>query len=83
MNAKDRERMDEFGDKLNHLDKKIQSISDALLDDERTSRIGLISDVEQIRKDLQIVMSAYRIGKWIIISISTIFLGLIGNNFRE
>tara|TARA_R110000764_G_scaffold64762_1_gene136093 strand:- start:688 stop:939 length:252 start_codon:yes stop_codon:yes gene_type:complete len=83
MNVKDRERMDEFADKLNHLDNKVQNIYDALLDDERTSRIGLISEVEQMRKDLQVVMSAYKIGKWVVIAIATMFLGLLGNTFRE
>jgi len=82
MNAKDRERMDEFADKLNHLDNKVQNIYDALLDDERTSRIGLISEVEQMRKDLQVVMSAYRIGKWVVIAIATMFLGLLGHSIR-
>ena len=82
MNVKDRERMDEFADKLNHLDNKVQNIYDALLDDERTSRIGLISEVEQMRKDLQVVMSAYKIGKWVVIAIATMFLGLLGHSIR-
>lgn len=79
MNAQDRERMDEFGDKLNHLDKKLQRISDALLDDERTSKIGIISEVEQLRKDMQIIMSTYRAGRWFFITIITMFLGLMGH----
>jgi|TARA_R110000823_G_C15541105_1_gene458136 hypothetical protein len=83
MNIKDRERMDEFGDKLNHLDRKIQGIHDALLDDERTSKIGLISEVEQMSKDLQVIMSAYKIGKWLVAIIITMFLSLLGHTFKS
>jgi|TARA_R110002096_G_scaffold72462_2_gene172661 hypothetical protein len=79
MNVKDREQMEEFRDKLNSLDKKVQGISDALLDDERTSRIGVISEVEQMRKDMQTVMRAYKICKWIIVTVSTFVLGLLGH----
>jgi len=79
MNVKDREQFEELSNKLNSLDMKVQGISDALLDDERTSRIGVISEVEQIRKDMQIIMSAYKISKWVVISITTIILGLLGN----
>ena len=57
MNAQDRKTMDEFGDKLGHLDKKLQRISDALLDDERTTKIGTISKVEQIEKDMDTLLS--------------------------
>ena len=71
--------MDEFGDKLNHLDKKVQGIYDALLDDERTSKIGVISEVEGLRKDMQTIMQAYKMGKWVIVTISTIILGLLGH----
>jgi len=74
--------MDEFGDKLNHLDKKIQRISDALLDDERTSKIGIISEVEQLRKDMQTIMSTYKAGRWLFIAIVTMFLGLLGHSIR-
>ena len=83
MNIKDRERMDEFGDKINNLDKKIQGIYDALLDDERTSKIGLISEVEQMSKDLQVIMSAYKIGKWLLAIIITMFLSLLGHTFKN
>ena len=83
MNVKDRERMDEFGDKINNLDRKIQGIYDALLDDERTSKIGLISEVEQMSKDLQIIMSAYKIGKWLVAIIVTMFLSLVGHTFKN
>lgn len=82
MNIKDRERMDEFGDKLNHLDKKLQRISDALLDDERTSKIGIISEVEQLRKDMRTIMSTYKAGKWLFISVITMFFGLLGHSIR-
>ena len=75
--------MDEFGDKLNHLDRKIQGIYDALLDDERTSKIGLISEVEQMSKDLQIIMSAYKVGKWLLAIIITMFLSLLGHTFKS
>ena len=71
--------MDEFGDKLNDLDKKVQGIYDALLDDERTSKIGVISEVEGLRKDMQTIMQAYKIGKWVIVTITTIILGLLGH----
>ena len=74
--------MDEFGDKLNHLDKKLQRISDALLDDERTSKIGIISEVEQLRKDMQTIMSTYKAGRWLFIAIVTMFLGLLGHSIR-
>ena len=83
MNIKDRERMDEFGDKINNLDKKIQGIYDALLDDERTSKIGLISEVEQMSKDLQVIMSAYRVGKWLLAIIVAMFLSLVGHTFKN
>tara|TARA_B110000285_G_scaffold155701_1_gene173724 strand:- start:525 stop:782 length:258 start_codon:yes stop_codon:yes gene_type:complete len=83
MNIKDRERMDEFGDKINNLDKKIQGIYDALLDDERTSKIGLISEVEQMSKDLQVIMSAYKVGKWLLAIIVAMFLSLIGHTFKN
>ena len=83
MNAKDRERMDEFGDKINNLDRKIQGIYDALLDDERTSKIGLISEVEQMSKDLQVIMSAYKIGKWLLAIIVAMFLSLVGHTFKN
>tara|TARA_R110000796_G_C14445532_1_gene422809 strand:+ start:197 stop:463 length:267 start_codon:yes stop_codon:yes gene_type:complete len=83
MNVKDRERMDDFGDKINHLDKKVQRISDALLDDERTSKIGTISKVEQIEKDMEILLSAYRIGKWMIISLLTTLLAVLGTGFKS
>ena len=79
MNIKDRERMDEFEDKLNDLDKKVQGIYDALLDDERTSKIGVISEVEGLRKDMQTIMQAYKIGKWVIVTITTVILGLLGH----
>ena len=79
MNIKDRERMDEFGEKLNDLDKKVQGIYDALLDDERTSKIGVISEVEGLRKDMQTIMQAYKIGKWVIVTITTVILGLLGH----
>ena len=82
MNIKDRERMDEFGDKINNLDRKIQGIYDALLDDERTSKIGLISEVEQMSKDLQIIMSAYKVGKWLLAIIVAMFLSLVGHTFK-
>ena len=75
--------MDEFGDKLNHLDRKIQGIHDALLDDERTSKIGLISEVEQMSKDLQVIMSAYKIGKWLLAIIVAMFLSLVGHTFKN
>ena len=74
--------MDEFGDKLNHLDKKLQRISDALLDDDRTSKIGIISEVEQLRKDMQIIMSTYKAGRWLLLAIVTMFLGLLGHSIR-
>ena len=83
MNIKDRERMDEFGDKINNLDRKIQGIYDALLDDERTSKIGLISEVEQMSKDLQIIMSAYKVGKWLLAIIVAMFLSLVGHTFKN
>jgi len=83
MNIKDREKMNEFGDKLNRLDRKIQGIHDALLDDERTSKIGLISEVEQMSKDLQIIMSAYKIGKWLLAIIVAMFLSLVGHTFKN
>ena len=79
MNAKERETIKELSEKINRLDKKVQGISDALLDDERTSRIGVISEVEQIRKDINSIMSVYRIVKWVIISVATIALALMGN----
>ena len=75
--------MDEFGDKINNLDKKIQGIYDALLDDERTSKIGLISEVEQMSKDLQVIMSAYKVGKWLLAIIVAMFLSLIGHTFKN
>ena len=75
--------MDEFGDKINNLDKKIQGIYDALLDDERTSKIGLISEVEQMSKDLQVIMSAYKIGKWLLAIIVAMFLSLVGHTFKN
>lgn len=71
--------MDEFGEKLNDLDKKVQGIYDALLDDERTSKIGVISEVEGLRKDMQTIMQAYKIGKWVIVTITTVILGLLGH----
>ena len=83
MNVKDRERMDEFGDNIKDLDNKVQGIYDALLDDKRTSKIGLISEVNQMRKDLQLIMSAYRIGKWLLAIIVTMFLSLLGHTFKE
>jgi len=83
MNVKDRERMGEFANKLNRLDRKIQGISDALLDDERTSKIGLISEVEQMSKDLQVIMSAYRVGKWLLAIIVAMFLSLVGHTFKN
>ena len=83
MNVKDRERMGEFANKLNRLDRKIQGISDALLDDERTSKIGLISEVEQMSKDLQVIMSAYRVGKWLLAIIVAMFLSLVGHTFKS
>ena len=79
MNAKERETIKELSEKINRLDKKVQGISDALLDDERTSRIGVISEVEQIRKDINSIMSVYRIVKWVIISVGSIALALMGN----
>ena len=75
--------MDEFGDKINNLDKKIQGIYDALLDDERTSKIGLISEVEQMSKDLQVIMSAYKVGKWLLAIIVAMFLSLVGHTFKN
>jgi len=79
MNAKERETIKELSEKINLLDKKVQGISDALLDDERTSRIGVISEVEQIRKDINSIMSVYRIVKWVVISVGSIALALMGN----
>ena len=75
--------MDEFGDKINNLDRKIQGIYDALLDDERTSKIGLISEVEQMSKDLQVIMSAYKVGKWLLAIIVAMFLSLVGHTFKN
>jgi hypothetical protein len=83
MNIKDRERMDEFGDNIKNLDNKVQGIYDALLDDERTSKIGLISEVEQMRKDLQLIMSAYKVGKWLLAIIVAMFLSLVGHTFKN
>ena len=54
-----------------------------MLDDERTSKIGLISEVEQMSKDLQVIMSAYKIGKWLVAIIITMFLSLLGHTFKS
>ena len=82
--------MDEFGDnikdldnKVQHLGNKVQGIYDALLDDERTSKIGLISEVNQMRKDLQLIMSAYKVGKWLLAIIVAMFLSLVGHTFKN
>tara|TARA_R110001592_G_scaffold204577_1_gene454648 strand:+ start:22878 stop:23144 length:267 start_codon:yes stop_codon:yes gene_type:complete len=83
MNQKDRDRMDEFGDKLSHLDKKVQRISDALLDDERTSRIGVISEVEQMRKDMEVIMYAYKIGRWFFGIVVTLILTALGTGIKS
>ena len=83
MNVKDRQQIGELGDDIKNLDNRVQGIYDALLDDERTSKIGLISEVEQMRKDLQIIMSAYRVGKWLLAIIVTMFLSLLGHTFKE
>jgi len=79
MNAKEKEQLHELDSKINRLDRKVQGIFDALLDDKRTSRIGVISEVEQIRKDINSIMSVYRIVKWVVISVGTIALALMGN----
>ena len=83
MNVKDRQQIGELRDDIKNLDNRVQGIYDALLDDERTSKIGLISEVEQMRKDLQIIMSAYRVGKWLLAIIVTMFLSLLGHTFKE
>lgn len=83
MNVKDRQQIGELRDDIKNLHNRVQGIYDALLDDERTSKIGLISEVEQMRKDLQIIMSAYRVGKWLLAIIVTMFLSLLGHTFKE
>lgn len=83
MNKQDRDRMDEFGNKLGNLNKKVERILDALLDDERTSKEGVISKVVQIEKDMQVIMTAYKIGKWLVAIITTIMISMLtaGINF--
>jgi hypothetical protein len=83
MNKQDRDRMDEFGNKLGNLNKKVERILDALLDDERTSKEGVISKVVQMEKDMQVIMTAYKIGKWLVAIITTIMISMLtaGINF--
>ncbi len=79
MNAKEKEQIHEINNKINILDRKVQGILDVLLDDKRTSRIGVISEVEAIRKDLHTITSAYKLVKWVVISVITIIIGVLGN----
>ncbi len=76
MNKQDRDRMDEFGNRLGNLDKKVDSVLDALLDDERTSKEGVISKVVQMEKDMRVIMTAYQIGKWLVAIITTIMISM-------
>lgn len=79
MNNQDREQMGILEDKINKLDHKIDGIYDALLDDKRTSKIGIISEVNQMKKDIEVIMSAYKVGKWLTLAIVTSVLGLLGH----
>ena len=79
MNNQDREQMGILEDKINKLDHKIDGIYDALLDDKRTSKIGIISEVTQMKKDIAVIMSAYKVGKWLVVVIVTTFFGLLGH----
>jgi hypothetical protein len=83
MNKQDRDRMDEFGNKLGNLNNKVERILDALLDDKRTSKEGVISKVVQMEKDMQVIMTAYNIGKWLVAIITTIMISMLtaGINF--
>lgn len=78
MNKTDREEMSSLKDQLTSLDKKMTRLHDALLDDTRTDRKGVISTVEHMKRDMDILMGAYYKAKWLIGILTSMFLALFG-----
>jgi hypothetical protein len=86
MNVKDRQRMDNFENKLNVLDGKLNNLEDKvgdiynkLVDDERTTSVGVISTVNKLNKEVNKLNVAYNIAKWVIGTAIIVGLGILGN----
>lgn len=63
MNREDRKRLDDLGDRIDAIDShghntnhKLARILSILEDDNTTSRMGLVSEVDQLNKDVEKLM---------------------------
>ena len=86
MNLKERNRMDTIENKLNVLDGKLNTLDDKvgeiynkLVDDERTTSVGVISTVNKLNKEVNKLNVAYNIAKWIVGTAILVGLGVLGN----